>query len=91
MRPNLCMQNYHQWLTDEYGLKKLIEHIWNVIGVASTCSDMDELKNKMDLYKGGRDFNLSYNSLRLRSAVERDLGGPHCRGASEKYTDLGHC
>ena len=44
-------QNYHQWLTSQYGLKKLIEHIWKVVGIASTCSDIDELKNKMeDLY-----------------------------------------
>ncbi len=35
-------QNYHQWLTSQYGLKKLIEHIWKVVGIASTC---DEWKN----------------------------------------------
>ena len=44
-------QNYHQWLSEQYGLKKLIEHIWKVIGIASTCQSIDELKKKMrDLY-----------------------------------------
>ena len=41
-------QNYHQWMTQQYGLKKLIEHIWKVIGIASTCADLKELKNKME-------------------------------------------
>jgi hypothetical protein len=40
-------QNYHQWLSAQYGLKKLVEHIWMVIGVAKTCYNMDELKQKM--------------------------------------------
>jgi hypothetical protein len=40
-------QNYHQWLTAQYGLKKLIEHIWMVVGIARTCYNMDELKQKM--------------------------------------------
>jgi hypothetical protein len=55
-------QNYHQWLTSQYGLKKLIEHIWKVIGVASTCeSNMDELRYKMEkLYgkKAGFQYEL---------------------------------
>jgi hypothetical protein len=45
-------QNYHEWLTSQYGLKKLIEHIWKVIGVASTCENMDELKHKMEQLYG---------------------------------------
>lgn len=40
-------QNYHQWLSSQYGLKKLVEHIWKLIGVASTCHDMMELKQRM--------------------------------------------
>lgn len=44
-------QNYHQWLSSQYGLKKLIEHIWKLIGIASTCHSMIELKDKMgELY-----------------------------------------
>ena len=54
-------QNYHQWLSSQYGLRKLIEHIWKVVGIASTCSDIDELKTKMEeLYgkKPGFQFEL---------------------------------
>jgi hypothetical protein len=44
-------QNYHQWLSSQYGLKKLIEHIWKLIGIAQTCHNMTELKDKMaELY-----------------------------------------
>jgi hypothetical protein len=39
-------QNYHQWLTRQYGLKKLVEHIWMVIGMARACSTMEELRRK---------------------------------------------
>ena len=40
-------RNYHLWLSAQYGLKKLVEHIWMVIGIARTCHDLDELKKKM--------------------------------------------
>lgn len=40
-------QNYHQWLTGQFGLKKLTEHVWMLIGMASTCHSMRELKTKM--------------------------------------------
>lgn len=48
-------QNYHQWLSDQYGLQKLIAHIWKLIGVASTCSTMDELRYRMKELYGDRD------------------------------------
>jgi hypothetical protein len=40
-------QNYHQWLSSQYGLRKLIEHIWMLIGMASVCHDMRELRQRM--------------------------------------------
>jgi P63C domain len=44
-------QNYHQWLSAQYGLRKLLEHIWKLIGIASTCDNMSKLKHKMaDMY-----------------------------------------
>jgi hypothetical protein len=45
-------QNYHQWLTSQYGLKKLMEHIWMVIGIASTCDSMHTLRYKMGMRFG---------------------------------------
>lgn len=39
-------QNYHQWLTNQYGLKKLTEHIWMLIGIATTCETMPELRRR---------------------------------------------
>jgi hypothetical protein len=40
-------QNYHQWLSSQYGLKKLTEHLWMIIGIASTCHTMPELRKKV--------------------------------------------
>ena len=40
-------QNYHRWLSAQFGLKKLIEHIWMLIGMASVCHDMAELRQRM--------------------------------------------
>jgi hypothetical protein len=39
--------NYFQWLNEQYGLKKLVEHLWMLIGMASACTTMPELKRKM--------------------------------------------
>ncbi|MBU1174009.1 MAG: hypothetical protein KKH72_01300 [Alphaproteobacteria bacterium] len=40
-------RNYHQWLSGQYGLRKLTEHIWMLIGLASACQDMPELRRRM--------------------------------------------
>lgn len=40
-------QNYHQWLSSQYGLKKLTEHLWLVIGMAAACQSMPELRQRM--------------------------------------------
>lgn len=40
-------QSYHQWLSSQYGLKRLVEHLWMLIGMASTCTSMQELRDRM--------------------------------------------
>lgn len=40
-------QNYHQWLSSQYGLKRLTEHLWMLIGVATACTTMNELRQRM--------------------------------------------
>jgi hypothetical protein len=30
-------QNYHQWLSGQYGLEKLVKHIWIIVGMAKAC------------------------------------------------------
>ena len=47
--------NYHQWLSSQYGLKKLVEHLWMLIGIAKTCQTMPELREKMAI-QFGRQF-----------------------------------
>jgi len=54
-------QNYHQWLTQQYGLKKLIEHIWKVVGIASTCETIEELRHNMErLYGTKKGFQFQF-------------------------------
>ncbi|TGD99132.1 hypothetical protein EU555_14515 [Methylobacterium nonmethylotrophicum] len=40
-------QNYHQWLNEQYGLKRLMEHIWLVIGMAAASTSLQELKDRL--------------------------------------------
>ncbi|OFV95089.1 MAG: hypothetical protein A3H94_07075 [Acidobacteria bacterium RIFCSPLOWO2_02_FULL_60_20] len=40
-------EKWHQWLTKEYGVQKLLGHIFTLIGIAKTCADMHELREKM--------------------------------------------
>jgi len=52
-------QNYHQWLSSQYGLKRLNEHIWMVIGIAKTCAAMGELQRIMAERFGAEKIQLS--------------------------------
>jgi hypothetical protein len=40
-------RNWHQYMSDQYGLRKLIEHIWMLIGMASACRNISELYDRM--------------------------------------------
>lgn len=40
-------KSYHRWLSEQYGLKKLVEHLWQLVGMASACNSMEELRKKM--------------------------------------------
>jgi hypothetical protein len=52
-------QNYHQWLTGQYGLKKLTQHIWMVIGMARACNRMSELRQRMAEQFGRQQIQLT--------------------------------
>jgi hypothetical protein len=52
-------QNYHQWLSDDVGLKSLIPHIYKVIGMAEDCRDMRELRDKVAKRYGRRLVQLT--------------------------------
>jgi hypothetical protein len=45
-------ENWHQWLSGQYGLRKLVEHIWMVIGISKTCSSITELRDRMAALRG---------------------------------------
>ncbi|QGF22015.1 P63C domain-containing protein [Erwinia phage Midgardsormr38] len=57
-------QNYHQWLTQDIGLKSLIPHIHQVIGIAKTCHTMRELRDKIAAFYGKKPEQLTmFNDL----------------------------
>lgn len=37
-------KRYFQWLNEEYGVRELTQHIWQIIGMAKLCNDMQELR-----------------------------------------------
>jgi hypothetical protein len=53
-------QNYHQWLSGQYGLKKLVEHIWMIIGLAKACTTMTELRDRAAALDGKHPVQLRF-------------------------------
>lgn len=53
-------QNYHQWLNSQYGLKKLVAHLWQTIGMAGACENMNEIRRLMAHKFGGQYFQASF-------------------------------
>lgn len=54
-------QNYHQWLSENYGLKQLIGHIREVIGIAKQCETMRELRRRVAETYGHRPVQMTMN------------------------------
>jgi P63C domain len=52
-------QNYHQWFTQDIGLKALIPHIFEIIGIAKTCRDLRELREKVAEHYGREPVQLT--------------------------------
>ena len=53
-------QNYHQWLSSQYGLRKMMQHIWMVICISKTCFSMYELKEKLAIQFGRSPVQLTF-------------------------------
>lgn len=51
--------NYHQWLSSQYGLKKLTEHIWMLVGMSKACHTMRELRERMAAQYGHQPIQLN--------------------------------
>lgn len=68
-------QNYHQWFNDDYGIKKLVEHINRVIGMAQGCETIEELQEKM-AYKYGekpQQLDLFLSGFSRQDALTLDI------------------
>ena len=56
-------RNYHQWLSEDLGVRSLTVHINQIIGIAKTCKDMDELRHKVALYYGKEPLQLTMGDV----------------------------
>ena len=52
-------QNYHQWLTEDVGLKALIPHIYKVIGMGESCTTIRELRDRVAVKYGRKIVQLT--------------------------------
>lgn len=48
--PPVHRKNYFQWLSENYGLKQLITHIYEIIGMAKTCDNIAELQKMVSYH-----------------------------------------
>lgn len=55
--------NYHQWLSEDLGVRSLTTHINQVIGVAKTCNNIDELRHRIALYYGKEPLQLTMGDI----------------------------
>ncbi len=62
-------RNWHSWLNAHYGLPKLVQHIYILIGIARTCETMGELRRKMAELNGRIPMQLT---LYLRQSEVRE-------------------
>jgi hypothetical protein len=53
-------QNYHQWLSSQFGLKRLMEHLWMLVGMARACANMRELREKMAEQYGRQEYQMTF-------------------------------
>jgi hypothetical protein len=53
-------QNYHQWLSGQFGLRKLVEHIWMIVGMAKTCETMTELRDRVAELDGKQPVQMRF-------------------------------
>lgn len=72
MPPKYTGQRYHQWLTEDRGVKALVEHLWTLIGLAKTCETLEEWR-----YEKNRHF--SKNVFQPMMFPRKDLG-PQSKG-----------
>lgn len=66
-------RTYHQHLSGQYGLRKLTEHIWKLIGIAKTCESMTELRDRMAELHGLRPIQLRLYVPYAETAPKRPL------------------
>ena len=52
--------HWHSYYSANYGLKKLLQHIWMVIGIAKTCFTMYELREKLAIQFGRTPMQLTF-------------------------------
>jgi len=52
-------QSYGQWMKRDFGLRALIPHIFEVIGIAKTCGDIRELRDRVAEHYGQQEYQFT--------------------------------
>jgi hypothetical protein len=63
---------WHLPLTKEYGVKKLLEHIWTLIGIAKTSQDINDLRTRMRRIFGATPYQMMFDFDRNRVGPPAD-------------------
>ncbi len=73
--PPVHRRNYHQWLSEHYGLKQLVTHIYEIIGMAKTCSTIKELQQKVGYHyrKEPMQIGLPFGSKKSKIETNQDV------------------
>ncbi len=54
--PKITGKRYHQWLKENTGVRALIEHIWQVIGIAKTVTNLEDFRYQLNKQFSGDFF-----------------------------------
>jgi hypothetical protein len=60
--------HWHRQLTDNVGIRALVSRCYEVIGMAKTCTNMRELRDKVAEHYGNEIIQLSFSMPRLSTA-----------------------
>ena len=58
--PSQSRVAWHRYYSESYGVRKLIQHIWMVIGISKTCFTMHELREKVAIQFGREPVQLTF-------------------------------
>jgi len=71
--PKVTGKKYHQWLEENRGVRALVEHIWQIVGIAKTVDNLEDLRYQLNKQFSGDFFQprLLEKPIRSRKANKK--------------------